>query len=122
MPSPLGAGSSVQEQWMVHEATDLNRMNINVLSFGKNISHSVFAHQKGGAGAEAMYLGSIQLPSRYGAYVVQVLYESPGYGVLEKRLPIYIQPSNAYSWTWLQCAAACVVLLVAPVGWSVGVQ
>ena len=82
-------------QWKAHDAS-LYSIHINIVSLGKIIFTTKL--KKGDqSSSSALYTGSIRLPSTYGAYTLQVLYERPGYSVVEKRMEFHIAPFSHIS-------------------------
>jgi hypothetical protein len=108
----VGGGDNSNIHWVAHKISMSNKIIVNLISFGKIIS--TFSLENEG---NDVYTGSIQVPSKNGVYILQVLYENPGYSVVEKRMEIVVAPTVGSLFTsnirilatWLALGIGCLV-------------
>ena len=119
-----------EERWTAHVAS--SAIKVNVLSKG-GVVVSSFLQQKNtleqgeeqGEQQEekekekekdGMYRGAVQLPNEHGTYTIQVVYHSPGWSAVERRVHIHVQPARSVTFG-LSFWIAVVVCLTAPLAW-----
>ena len=119
-----------EERWTAHVAS--SAIKVNVLSKG-GVVVSSFLQQKntlvlgeepgeeqgeeqGEKEKDGMYRGAVQLPNEHGTYTIQVVYHSPGWSAVERRVHIHVRPARSATFG-LSFWIAVVVCLTAPLAW-----
>ena len=95
-----------ENKWKLYKTDVKNPIIINILSKKKIVSTTTL---RDGV-TKGIYMGDVQLPETYGKYVMQVLYQTPGYNVIERRRTVYVEPKERILNTSKIYSGICVVI------------
>ena len=95
-----------ENKWKLYKIDVKNPIIINILSKKKIVSTTTL---RDGV-TKGIYMGDVQLPETYGKYVMQVLYQTPGYNVIERRRTVYVEPKERILNTSMIYSGICVVI------------